>query len=81
MVMKILFVLPTELKERFIEKFLELELNRYPDPSCMPLKRKIADYIEYGITSDQILIGNGSDEVLQYLIQTFIKPSDRVLCL
>ncbi len=39
-------------------------LRLYPDPNAERLKRAIAAY--YGITSAQVFVGNGSDEVLAH---------------
>lgn len=40
-------------------------LRLYPDPSAEQLKRAIADY--YGVQSEQVFVGNGSDEVLAHV--------------
>lgn len=45
------------------------KLNRYPDPEAKELKKAIAK--AFRITSDSILLGNGSDELIYYLITTF----------
>ncbi len=39
-------------------------LRLYPDPSGERLKQAVADY--YGIRSEQVFVGNGSDEVLAH---------------
>ncbi|WP_164731039.1 histidinol-phosphate transaminase [Anoxybacter fermentans] len=75
------YPLPYELREEMAQKFIKLELNRYPDASCYALRQKIADYLGKGVSPEQILLGNGSDEVLQFLVQTFVRPGDRVLAL
>src|SRR5208283_808616 len=46
--------------------------NRYPDPEAKGLKRAIARKI--GTATDAILLGNGSDELIYYLIITFGGP-------
>ncbi|MDI6800515.1 MAG: histidinol-phosphate transaminase [Thermodesulfovibrionales bacterium] len=45
------------------------KLNRYPDPDGKELKKTIAK--NFKITPDNILLGNGSDEIIYYLITTF----------
>ena len=47
-------------------------LNRYPDPRAKALKRAIARKI--GTDTSSILLGNGSDELIYYLITTFGGP-------
>jgi histidinol-phosphate aminotransferase len=47
-------------------------LNRYPDPEAKRLKRALARKI--GVGSDAILLGNGSDELIYYLIVAFGGP-------
>lgn len=40
------------------------ELRLYPDPNGERLKQAVADY--YGVQSNQVFVGNGSDEVLAH---------------
>jgi len=47
-------------------------LNRYPDPTQKMLKNVIA--VEKGILSENILLGNGSDEVLDIIYRVFCDP-------
>jgi histidinol-phosphate aminotransferase len=49
-----------------------LKINRYPDPEAKELK--IAIGRRYGISSENILVGNGSDELIYYIITTFGGP-------
>ena len=48
-------------------------LNRYPDPLQRELKTHIASLKK--ITTQQILLGNGSDEVLDLIFRAFCEPS------
>ncbi|NNJ88899.1 MAG: histidinol-phosphate transaminase [Eudoraea sp.] len=48
-------------------------LNRYPDPQQRSLKSALAGI--KGIQQDHILLGNGSDEVLDLLFRAFCEPS------
>ncbi|MDI6889479.1 MAG: histidinol-phosphate transaminase [Thermodesulfovibrionales bacterium] len=47
-------------------------LNRYPDPEAKSLKKLISRY--FGVRPENILHGNGSDELIYYLITTFGGP-------
>ena len=46
--------------------------NRYPDPLQRKLKRVLANVKQ--VKSEQILLGNGSDEVLDLNFRTFCEP-------
>ncbi len=48
------------------------ELNRYPDPYQLELKQCLAEIKQ--IPTDQIFIGNGSDEVIDLLFRVFCEP-------
>ncbi len=48
-------------------------LNRYPDPLQINLKKLIAK--QKGVEINQIFIGNGSDEAIDLLFRAFCEPS------
>jgi histidinol-phosphate aminotransferase len=48
-------------------------LNRYPDPHQRVLKDKLAEIKQ--IPTENILLGNGSDEVLDLLFRAFCEPA------
>lgn len=45
------------------------KLHLYSDPTCAALHRAIADY--YGLNIENVLAGNGSDEVLSFAFRAF----------
>lgn len=47
-------------------------LTHYPDPDCTSLKEVIAS--RYGISTDEVLVGNGSTEILHLLPRAFQLP-------
>lgn len=49
-----------------------IETNRYPDPEAKALKKLISRYVR--VKPGNILQGNGSDELIYYLITTFGGP-------
>lgn len=62
------------------ENPFENGVNRYPDPQQRNLKSILAD--QKGINANQILLGNGSDEVLDLLFRAFCEPQqDNVITL
>ena len=52
-------------------------LRLYPDPNADALKQVIADY--YQFKSEQVFVGNGSDEVLAHLFQGLLKHDRPIL--
>lgn len=53
------------------------EVHRYPDGDATQLKVALADF--HRVDRDRILLGNGSNEVLELLIRTFAGPGDEVV--
>ena len=53
------------------------ELHRYPDGSAMALRTKLAAL--HGISADNIVCGNGSEELVGLTIQAFAGPGDEVV--
>ena len=54
-------------------------VNRYPDREFTGLRNALADYLGHGIASDQIWAANGSNEVLQHVLQAFGGPGRALL--
>lgn len=62
------------------ENPFENGVNRYPDPQQMDLKCVISKL--KGIPTENILLGNGSDEVLDLIIRMFCEPNkDNIIIL
>jgi histidinol-phosphate aminotransferase len=53
------------------------KLNRYPDGSGFYLRKKIAE--KYGVPFDSIMLGNGSNEIIELVIRSFMTPGDEVI--
>lgn len=49
-------------------------INRYPDPQQKELKKRIA--VLKNIKADSILLGNGSDELLDLMLRAFCEPNE-----
>jgi len=47
-------------------------MNRYPDPNQTPLRNKISEIKR--VRPEQILLGNGSDEILDMIFRVFFEP-------
>ncbi|MET1259296.1 histidinol-phosphate transaminase [Flagellimonas sp. DF-77] len=62
------------------ENPFENGVNRYPDPQQRDLKRYLAE--QRGLRSGQLLLGNGSDEVLDLIFRAFCEPNvDNIITL
>ncbi|MBA3249839.1 MAG: histidinol-phosphate transaminase [Geodermatophilaceae bacterium] len=54
-------------------------LNRYPDREANALRADLAAYLGHGLRPDQVWAANGSNEVLQQLLQAFGGPDRTAL--
>ena len=52
-------------------------LNRYPDGSGYYLKTKLSE--KFGIESRRIILGNGSNEIIELAIRTFLSPEEEAI--
>lgn len=59
---------PSQKSMRYAKKELK-RLNLYPDPECRELNRILAEKLE--LSSDEILMTNGSDEILNFAFMAF----------
>jgi histidinol-phosphate aminotransferase len=53
------------------------DVRLYPDPMANALRDKAASV--YGLTREQVLAGNGSDDLLAIIIRACVEPGDRVV--
>jgi histidinol-phosphate aminotransferase len=54
-------------------------LNRYPDRDAVDLRKDLADYLGHGLTARQVWAANGSNEIIQQLLQAFGGPGRSAL--
>jgi histidinol-phosphate aminotransferase len=54
-------------------------VNRYPDREFTTLRQRLAAYLGDPITADQVWAANGSNEVIQQILQAFGGPGRSVL--
>ncbi|HVS32644.1 MAG TPA: aminotransferase class I/II-fold pyridoxal phosphate-dependent enzyme [Thermoanaerobaculia bacterium] len=71
--------LPAELKRGIVEEALARPWNRYPDFESSTLRNALAR--EYGLAAENILTGNGSNELLAAAITAFVAPGTQVVML
>lgn len=51
---------------------LEADFNRYPDPLQTKIKQIVGEWL--GLETNQIFVGNGSDEAIDLLFRVFCRP-------
>lgn len=51
--------------------------HRYPDAGAFRLKQALGKHL--GISTDSLIIGNGSNEIIDFLIRTFCLPGDSIV--
>ena len=49
----------------------------YPDPEQRELRKALENYV--GVTADHIIVGSGSDEIIDLILRLFIEPGDKVV--
>lgn len=53
------------------------QLHRYPDGAAFELREAIAE--RFFVKQDQITFGNGSSDILEFVVRAFVDPSDSVV--
>jgi len=67
------YVVPASLRNEIAELVANAPINRYPDPSAASLKAKI--HAVTGLPEGmEVMLGNGSDELIQLLAMAVNKP-------
>ncbi|WP_461832205.1 histidinol-phosphate transaminase [Aquifex sp.] len=56
---------PEEIKQKVSEEIKKIPLNKYPDPTAEELKEVLGEF--FGVDPQNIVLGNGSDELIYYL--------------
>ncbi len=71
------FDLPAGLKQELLDAHAQVEMNRYPSEQPEALRHALAEYD--GVDPDQILVGNGSNEITYTFGLAFLDPGDPVV--
>lgn len=64
----------------FVKKAIEqatLHINRYPDGSAFYLRKELSKFLE--INEDEIIFGNGSNEIIDLIARVFLSKSDEAI--
>jgi len=69
---------PEALVDAWLERLRQVSLNRYPDPAARALRERLGEAMDVPPGMD-ILLGNGSDELIQMLILAVAGPGRTLL--
>ena len=51
--------------------------HRYPDGGTFHLRRRLAE--KFGMRPEEFILGNGSNEIIELIVRTFVRPGDEVV--
>jgi histidinol dehydrogenase len=71
------FDVPEELKRRVAERIVARPWNLYPDFEAVAIREALAAHA--GVGRENILVGNGSNELLMVTMATLVRPGRRVV--
>jgi histidinol-phosphate aminotransferase len=71
------YALPALVQEAVLRALAEISINRYPDPEAEGLRHTLAKRL--GVAPDMLLLGNGSDELVQMVLMACGTPGAAVL--
>lgn len=69
---------PPALIDAWLARLRDVSLNRYPDPSAQRLQRALRTAMQVPAEMG-LLLGNGSDELIQMIVQTLAGPGRVIL--
>ena len=71
------FDLPQVLKDKIADQIEQIDFNRYPDPIATEVIEAFAAY--YNLSPDCVTAGNGSDEIITLLLNTFMEKGQKLV--
>lgn len=69
---------PAPMKSAWLEALRDAPLNRYPDPQAQALRARLREVFRTPPGMD-VLLGNGSDELIQLILMAVAKPGATVM--
>ncbi|MDQ1362407.1 MAG: histidinol-phosphate aminotransferase [Pseudomonadota bacterium] len=70
--------LPEQLIAQWLQKMAQAELNRYPDPQATVLRDALRSYMQVP-DGQALILGNGSDELIQMMAMAVAQPGRAIL--
>lgn len=56
------------------------QMHLYPDGGCYYLKERLAAHLSrYNVEPHNLIIGNGSNEIIEFIIRTFVAPDENIV--
>ncbi len=72
------YSMPESLMDEWLEEIRRAQINRYPDPAARSLTAVLRDYM--GVPgNNSILLGNGSDEIIQIMAMAMSQPGRKIM--
>ncbi|HWH27025.1 MAG TPA: histidinol-phosphate transaminase [Pseudolysinimonas sp.] len=73
--------IPQDVAQHIVEELARavLTINRYPDREFVELRDSLAAYVGHGVTRDNVWAANGSNEIIQQVLQAFGGPGRSAL--
>ncbi|MEI7542109.1 MAG: histidinol-phosphate transaminase [bacterium] len=69
--------IPLVARKKILSELKKLTFNRYPEAGSSKLRSILAK--KNGVNPNNIVIGNGSDELIHYLLQAFTDKNDKIV--
>lgn len=69
--------IPNEIRELIIKEMMDISFNRYPDADSRLVCKLYSSYA--GVDHENIIAGNGSDELISIIFDSFIEVNDKVM--
>src|SRR4030065_146040 len=60
-----------------IKEYIDKKVHRYPDGGGFYLRRALAK--KWGVSMESVILGNGSNEIIELLIRTLVSPGDNAV--
>lgn len=70
---------PDWMRAEIAQKVGAIDFHRYPDPLCTELRQGFGDF--FGVDPSLVTVGNGSDELISILVNSFLQPGERMALL
>ncbi len=71
------FGVPESLRDEILRRLSARDWSRYPDFQMQHLTARIAEYA--GVPAEQVVVGNGSNSLIQALFWVALAPGDRMV--
>jgi histidinol-phosphate aminotransferase len=69
---------PPEIKAEWLDRLLDVDINRYPDATARKLRPRLRTAMDVP-EGQALLLGNGSDEIIQMILLALAAPGARVM--